>query len=162
MRIPNIGSDGFLLTKNIYKTLINNDLLGTLIVKINLDESFQLTTPEPKITNLVTPYKPTYPARLFSEEQLFSGRIFIGITRTLMLSLPYGGKVCPIYLKKTYFVICSNELIQNKKTALVHTYTTALPILRINSLIYFTSNTHYYIEHSMLCVSRFSKPELKT
>ena len=91
MKIPNIGSDGFLLTKNIYKTPINNDILGPLIVKINLDESFQLTTPEPKITTLVTPYKATYPAILFSEEQLFSRRIFIGLTKTLMCSLPCGG-----------------------------------------------------------------------
>ena len=83
MKIPNIGSDGFLLTKNIYKTLINNDLLETL-EENNIDESFQLAIPEPNITTLVNPYKPTPSARLFSEEQFFRGRIFIGLTKTLM------------------------------------------------------------------------------
>ena len=161
MKIPNIGSDGFILTKNIYKTLINNDLLGPL-EENNIDESFQLATPEPNITTLVNPYKPTSPARLFSKEQLFSRIIFIGLTKTLMCSLPCGGQVFPIYKNTTYFFICSNALIQNKETALVYTSTTPLPILKINSLIYFTSTTHYYIEHSMLCVSRFSRPELKT
>ena len=54
MKVPNIGSDGFILTKNIYNTLINNDLLGPL-EENNIDESFQLAIPEPNITTLVNP-----------------------------------------------------------------------------------------------------------
>ena len=96
MKVPNIGSDGFILTKNIYNTLINNDLLGPL-EENNIDESFQLATPEPNITTLVNPYKPTPPDRLFREEQFFSRIIFIGLTKTLMCSLPCGVQVCPIY-----------------------------------------------------------------
>ena len=60
---------------------------------------------KPNSTALLKSYKPKFPGNLFSQDQSWSGIRFIGPPEIPLCSVPCGGKVWPIWKRKTHYVI---------------------------------------------------------